>query len=86
MSFAVISSGLLPHGIEQAVRAQSVTAASQSYGLVALALLIVLLFEWEALRLVAPETGRRAVIVAISAPLLVVFALTIAARLALLIH
>jgi hypothetical protein len=82
----VITSGLLPHGVQQAVHGQSVTAASQSYGLVVLALLVVLLFEWEALRLVAPETGRRTVIVAVSAPLLVVFVLTIAARLALLVH
>jgi len=63
-----------------------VAAASQSYGVVVLAVLIVLMFEWEALRLVASGSDRRTVIVAVSAPLLVVFALTIAARLALLVH
>jgi len=86
MRFAVITTGLLPHGVQEAVHMRSVSADSQSYAVVAFGLMVVLLVEWEALRLVGRGGARRAGILASCGPLLVVFSLTVAARLALLIH
>ena len=67
------------------------SAASQSFGLVALILLVALLVEDDVIRVVrrlSPDVARqrranRTMIWAISTPLLVAVGLTIAARLAL---
>ncbi len=75
-------SGLLPHGIEQAVRARSVGGASQSFGAVVVALLMLLLIEWEAVRVARSTSAHWALLTAVSAPLVVVVLLTIVARLA----
>ena len=77
---------LLPHIVRHAVTAKSVNAASQSFGVIALVLLVVLLLEVEAIRVLRRGSGRLVVISAVSAPLLVAVFLTIAARTALLLH
>jgi hypothetical protein len=77
---------LLPHIVRHAVTTKSVNAASQSFGVVALVLLVVLLLEVEAIRVLRRDSGRLLVISAVSAPLLVATGLTIAARTALLLH
>jgi hypothetical protein len=83
-------SGLLPHVIQHAVSSKSVYLSSQSFGLVTLTLLVVLLLdlllEREALRVGRFQPARRIALSAFSVPLLMAFALTIAARIALLIH
>jgi hypothetical protein len=78
--------GLLPHVIRQAVQGKSVSAASASFGVVALVLLFVVLVEWEAMRLIRPSSKRLIGLSVVSAPLLVVTVLTIIARIALLVH
>jgi hypothetical protein len=79
-------SDLLPHTIRHAVAHQSVFAASQSFGVVALVLLVALLVEREALRVARFDRARRVAFSICSASLLVTLALTIAARLATLAH
>lgn len=79
-------SGLLPHVIRHAISSTSVYTTSQSFGVVTLALLIVLLLEREALRVARFQPARLIGLSAVSAPLLVAVVLTIVARLALLIH
>jgi hypothetical protein len=74
-------SGLLTHVIDHAVRARSVAGGSQSFGVVALVLLVVLLIEWEAVRLARGRSDQWALLTAISVPVAVVVALTVAARL-----
>jgi hypothetical protein len=84
--------GLLPHIVQHAIVSRSVSAASQSFGLVALILLLVLLVEADVSRVARrPSPGvarqrlaQRTMAWAISTPLLVAVVLTIAARLALL--
>ena len=79
-------SDLLPHVLRHAVADRSVYAASQSFAVVALTLLIALMLEHEALLLARVSRARKVAFSICSAPLLVVVALTIAARLAVLIH
>jgi hypothetical protein len=79
-------SGLLPHVIRDAVTSKSVFGASQSFGLVTLTLLIVVLLEREALRALRVSRARLIGLSVASVPLLVAVALTIAARLDLVIH
>lgn len=62
------------------------SGASQSFGVVALVILIVLQFEGQAIRVARPSSERLKVLSAFWAPLLVVTALTILARLALIVH
>jgi hypothetical protein len=78
-------SGLLPHVIRHAVTGKSVLLASQSFGVVALVLVVFLLLEREAVRVT--RVGRaRLIPLFFSVPLLVAVALTIAARVDLLIQ
>jgi len=79
-------SGLLPHVIEHAISSKSVPFSSQSFGVVTLILLVVLLLEREVLQVSRFQPARRIALSAVSVPLLEALALTIAARLALLIH
>ena len=79
-------SGLLPRVIWHAVTSKSVSSASQSFGVVALTLVVVLLVEREMLRAARTDRGRRTGLSVFAVPLLVAVALTIAARLALFIH
>jgi hypothetical protein len=79
-------SDLLPHAIRNAVAHDSVFAASQSFGVIALALLIALMVEREALRVSGVRRARQIAFSICAAALLVTFALTVAARLSVLIH
>lgn len=79
-------SGLLPHVLRHAVAQRSVFGASESFGVVALALLVALMIEREALRVAGVSRARQIAFSICSASLLAAFALTIAARVADLIH
>lgn len=79
-------SGFLPHVLRHAVDQKSVFAASESFGVVALALLVALMIEREVLRMAGVSRARQITFSICSAPLLAVVALTIAARIAVLIH
>ncbi|MDQ6805311.1 MAG: hypothetical protein M3065_10175 [Actinomycetota bacterium] len=72
--------------IAEAVRAKSVSAASQSFGVVALALLLVLLIEWEAVRVIRSGSRHWWLLTVATAPLALVASLTILARIAPLFH
>jgi hypothetical protein len=78
-------SGLLPHVIRHTVTSKSVFVASESFGVVALTLLVVLLLERETLRIARAAPTRRMDLLVFSVPLLIAVALTIAARVARLI-
>jgi len=72
--------GLLPQAVRETVERKSVLAASTSFGVVALVVLVALLIEWDALRLRSRHprvVGFGAVVL----PLLATVALTIVARL-----
>lgn len=79
-------SDLLPHVLRHAVAHKSVFAASQSFGVVALALLVALMIEREVLRVAGVSRFRQIGFSICSAALLATVALTIAARLGVLIH
>jgi Zn-dependent protease with chaperone function len=74
-------SGLLSHAVAHAVRGRTVEGASQSFGVIALCLMMLLAVEWEAVRLARARSSQWALITVITVPLGVVVALTIAARL-----
>ena len=76
--------GILPHVVRHAVAGQTVFAASQSLGVVTLALVIILMVEREALRAGRIPRARLVGLSVIAVPLLVGVALTIAARLAVI--
>jgi hypothetical protein len=76
---------LLPHALREAVERKSVFAASTSFGLVALFLLIALLIAWDGLG-VRPGSRRPVGFGALVLPLLVVVLLTMVARVARLVH
>jgi hypothetical protein len=76
--------GLLPHVVRHAVVGQTVFAASQSLGLVTLALVIILMLEREALVAGRVPRARLIGLSVIALPLLLGVALTIAARLAVI--
>jgi hypothetical protein len=78
--------GLLPHLLRQGVTAKSVSAASQSFGVVVFVLLVLLLLELEAIRVLRRGSGRILTISIVSAPLFVALLLTIAARTELILH
>jgi hypothetical protein len=79
-------SGLLPHLVRHAVSSRSVSVTSQSFGVVVFILLVALMVEREALRIAWARPARQVVLSVVSAPLLVVVALIVVARLALLVH
>jgi hypothetical protein len=72
--------GLLPQVVRDAIENQSLLSASETYGVVALVLLLVLLVELEALRVMRSSPGRVAVLSALTWPLLLAVLLTIALR------
>jgi len=78
--------GLLPGALRAALAHHSVVAASESFGLVALVVALLLLTALELLRLSAERRRQLALLQAIALPLLVAFALTAAARIALLLQ
>ena len=71
---------LLPAVVRDAIESQSVYSASESFGLVALVLLVVLLLEQESLRVVRGASGRVTVLSALVVPLLVAVMATIVLR------
>jgi hypothetical protein len=75
-------SGLLPHAVQHAVSEKTVLSASQSFALISLTILIVLLVEREALRVVRAEPARVISLSIACLPLLVVVGLTLLARVA----
>jgi hypothetical protein len=77
--------GLLPHSLREAVERKSVLAASTSFGLVALFLLIALLIEWDGLG-IRPGWRRALGFGAFVLPLLVAVLLTMIARVARFVH
>lgn len=72
--------GLLPTVVRDAIEGQSVYSASESFGLVALVLLVVLLLEQEALRVVRSAPVRVTVLSALVVPLLIAVMATIVLR------
>lgn len=72
--------GLLPEIVRDAVTGRSLYAASESFGIVALVLLVVLLLELEALRVLRTAPARASVVSALVAPLLIAVMLTIVLR------
>jgi hypothetical protein len=76
---------LLPHVVREALQRKSVLGASTSFGVVALILLLVLLIEWDAMGSVRPSSKRLG-FGAVVAPLLVIVLLTMAARVARVVH
>jgi hypothetical protein len=77
--------GLLPHAVEQAVRARSVYGASQSFGAVVVVLLLLLALEWEAVRMLRGRSGQWILLTVLSIPLVLVVGLLLVARLAPLV-
>ncbi len=75
-------SDVLPHVLRHAVAHKSVFAASQSFGVVALTLLVALMVEREMLRVAGFRRARQVAFSVCSAALLATVALTIAARIA----
>jgi hypothetical protein len=78
--------GLLPHVVRHAVEHKSVFAASQSFGVVALALLVALMIEREVMRVGRFRRASQLAFSICSASLLATVALTIVARLATFAH
>lgn len=72
--------GLLPEVVRDAVQSQSLYSASESFGVVAFVLLIVLLLEQEALRVMRMAPERAAALSVLVWPLLVTVMLTIVLR------
>jgi uncharacterized membrane protein YkgB len=75
---------LLPEDIRDAVTAVDTYAASESFGVVTLVVLLVLLVEREALALARPGMPRLSSLSAFAFPLLVTVSVTILVRLILL--
>ena len=78
--------GLLPDIVSRAVESKSVYTASESFGVVTLVVLLVLLLEHEVLRVAYAAPARMIMLSAVIAPLSLAVILTIAARIAELIH
>jgi hypothetical protein len=72
--------GLLPAVVRDAIQGQSVYSASETFGIVAFVLLVVLLLEQEALRVTRVASVRITVLTAIALPLLVAVMATIILR------
>jgi len=76
---------LLPEIVQEAVEGQSVNSASESFGVVTLVLLVVMLLEYEVLRTWRPERARMITLSAMLVPLSLVVLITIGARIAVLV-
>ena len=72
--------GLLPDVIRDAIESRSLFAASESFGVVTLVLLVVVLLEQEALLAAGTKLARLRVLSAVAAPLLVVVLLNVGLR------
>jgi len=72
---------LLPQAIQHTVEHRGTDAASQSFGVVVLVVLLLVLTESQAQQLARVSLAQRAILVALSAPLLIVFFAVAAARL-----
>lgn len=72
--------GLLPQVVRDTIQSQSLYSASESFGLVALVLLVVLLLEQEVLRVMRTAPDRVTMLSALAVPLLVAVVLTIILR------
>ena len=72
--------GLLPDVIHDAIQSKTIYAASESFGVVALVLLVVLLLELEALRVTRRSHPHSVVAQAMALPLLIAVMLTIFLR------
>ena len=79
-------SGLLPTLVQHEVASKTVFSASQSFGVVTLVLLVVLLLEREVLRIARAHPARLKALSIAAAPLLIAVALTIWARLATILQ
>lgn len=79
-------SGLLPTLAQHEVASKTVFSASQSFGVVALVLLVFLLIERDVLRIARANPARRKALSIAIVPLLVAVALTIWARVAIVIQ
>jgi apolipoprotein N-acyltransferase len=66
--------------VRDAIHDRSLYASSQSFGIVALVLLVVLLLELEALRVMQRSREQAVALQAVALPLLVAVLLTIALR------
>ena len=71
---------LLPEVVRDAIERQSVYSASESFGLVAFILLVVLLLEQEVLRVIRLAPVRVTVLTALVVPLLIAVMATIVLR------
>lgn len=77
--------GLLPQLLHHVVAGKTVFSASQSFGVVTLVLLVVLLLEREVLRIARAQPARLKALSIAAVPLLVAVALTIWARLTIIL-
>ncbi|MDX6676922.1 MAG: hypothetical protein QOE31_974 [Solirubrobacteraceae bacterium] len=71
---------MLPDVVRDAITGQSVYAASESFGVVALVLLVVVLLEQEGLRVARTASSRATVLSAFGVPLMIAVMLTIVLR------
>lgn len=71
---------LLPDVVRDAIQSQSVYSASESFGVVTLALLIILLLELEALRVTHHSRERTPALQAVTGPVLLAVVLSIVVR------
>lgn len=78
--------GLLPDVVHDAIQRQSIYSSSESFGVVALVLLVVLMLELEALRVTRRPHDESVVVQAMALPLLVAVMLTIFLRVTGLLH
>ncbi len=72
--------GLLPQVIRDGIQSQSLYSASESFGIVAFVLLVILLVEQEALRVTRIAADRARVLSAFVLPLLLAVMLTVTLR------
>lgn len=71
---------LLPEVVRDEIVGRSLYSASESYGVVALILLVALLLELEALRVLRTAPARATIVSALAIPLLLAVMLTIILR------
>jgi hypothetical protein len=72
--------GLLPDVVRHGVQSRSIYAASESFGVVTLVLLLALLIEWQVLELRNVARPQFKALFAFALPLLLAVGLTIASR------
>ena len=73
--------GLWPDSLADAITSRSVFAASESFGIVALVLLLLLLLEWDLLAVSRRSPSRVRAVSAVASSLIVVVLLTTGLRL-----